>query len=158
MWSEYFPNAEVHGFDLNDFSNVQITRCVIHRGDAGNLDDLRRVAEAGPFDIVIDDASHASIHQQVALGVLFDAVTPGGCYIVEDLHWQPSDLESAQTPKTSHVLDRLRATGRLLSPHITADSAASIEKSCDSIMMFDSLSPQNVLGGSGALAVMLKRI
>lgn len=108
MWSEYFPHAEIHGFDINDFSDVELEDCTIHQGDSGRAEDLRNVASLGPFDIIIDDASHASAHQQTAFGVLFVAVRSGGYYIIEDLNWQPADLEHLDTPKTRAVLRRLK--------------------------------------------------
>jgi hypothetical protein len=63
----------------------------------GNRTDLVRLAAVGPFDVIIDDASHASRHQQIALDVLFSFVKPGGLYIIEDLHWQPPGDIGPQT-------------------------------------------------------------
>ena len=53
------------------------------------LDDLARIAAAAPgYDVIIDDASHASPHQQLAFRHLFPRLRSGGLYIIEDLHWQ----------------------------------------------------------------------
>jgi len=41
------------------------------------------------LDIIIDDASHASHHQQNAFLTLFPKLRSGGLYIIEDLRWQP---------------------------------------------------------------------
>lgn len=63
MWREYFPNATIIGFDIADFSRVPEIRGVkIVRGDMGNPDDLMSLVDNGPFDIIIDDASHTSHH------------------------------------------------------------------------------------------------
>ena len=40
----------------------------------------------GPFDIVIDDGSHAPAHQVASLTALWPHVKVGGVYLVEDLH------------------------------------------------------------------------
>src|SRR6266516_3878417 len=42
MWREYFPNADIFGFDIDDFSKVRIHRCEIVRGDMSSRDDLAR--------------------------------------------------------------------------------------------------------------------
>jgi hypothetical protein len=47
------------------------------------------------FDIIIDDASHASYHQQLAFKTLWKQLAPGGLYIIEDLHWQSPVFEAA---------------------------------------------------------------
>lgn len=107
MWLDYFPRGRIVGFDISDFSAFTGDRFCFVRGDAGVAADLDRLAaEAGDIDIVIDDASHASFHQQLAFAVLFPKVTDGGLYIVEDLHWQPAHYEShlPPTPKTADVL------------------------------------------------------
>ncbi len=107
MWRDYFANALICGFDINDFSAMDAERVRIFRGDQGNPDDLRRVINAIPeFDIIIDDGSHASYDQLVSLKTLFSALKPGGRYIIEDLHWQPAELEESlpRVPKMSVLL------------------------------------------------------
>ena len=41
------------------------------------------------FDIIIDDGSHYSPHQQKTLGYLFPKLKAGGLFIIEDLHYTP---------------------------------------------------------------------
>lgn len=104
MWLEYFPKAQISGFDISDFSHIEHERFKFFRGDAGNSDDVARLArEVGSPDIIIDDASHASYHQQHCLRHLFDSLKPGGIYIIEDLHWQSPVFEKVlpKVPKTA---------------------------------------------------------
>jgi hypothetical protein len=106
MWLEYFPNAEIFGFDIKDFSGLRKDRVTILRGDQGNPADLQRLAaEAGPLDVIIDDGSHASYHQQLTFVHLFPCLRPSGMYIIEDLHFQPPRLEGMlpSVPKTRDV-------------------------------------------------------
>jgi hypothetical protein len=106
MWLEYFPRAEIIGLDIEDFSGLRKNRLTIMQGDQGSPGDLRRVAAAvGPLDIVIDDGSHASFHQQLTFVHLFPCLRPGGMYVFEDLHFQPPRLESIlpSVPKTRDV-------------------------------------------------------
>ena len=79
MWRAYFPKATIYGFDIDDFTAVSIPGCNIFRGDMSSRDDLNKLAKSAgrPFDIVIEDASHASHHQQIAFGALFPHVESG---------------------------------------------------------------------------------
>lgn len=99
MWLDYFREARVYGFDIDDFTGVRLPRTRIFRGDQGSPDDLRKIVDECPsFDIVIDDGSHASYHQLVTLKTLFPSLKSGGLYIIEDLLWQPADLEASLPP------------------------------------------------------------
>lgn len=119
MWREYFPNAEIIGFDIQDFSAVPPTPNVhIVRGDMGNVSDLLALAEKGNFDIIIDDASHASHHQQIALSVLFLFLNEGGYYIIEDLDYQPPQWERSDAVKTKHLLKLLKMGVLSKSPYM----------------------------------------
>ena len=98
MWLEYFPNANIYGFDIFKFGvdelnrlqkdNPYLDRSIMFKGDQENTNDLEKFLSlhGGDFDIIIDDGGHTMKQQQVSLGVLFNAVKPGGYYIIEDLH------------------------------------------------------------------------
>jgi hypothetical protein len=99
MWLEYFPHARVFGFDISDFSKIQHPRFTFIRGDGGSRDDMERLARAASgFDIIIDDGSHASYHQQLAFKHLFPKLRRGGTYIIEDLQWQSPSYEGKPIP------------------------------------------------------------
>jgi len=118
MWLDYFPKANVFGFDIDDFSWVDLPRTQIVRGDQGNSDDLRKlVAKCPRFDIIIDDGSHASYDQQVTLKTLFPHLASSGLYVIEDLRWQPDDLEASLPPtrKTRDLLKDRSALDELIS-------------------------------------------
>jgi tetratricopeptide (TPR) repeat protein len=106
VWLDYFPNARVTGFDLSDFSDQRCDRFDFVRGDLGDRDDLRKIAELGrQFDIVVDDGSHATFHQMLAFAELFSLVKEGGFFVIEDLILQPEDIEAAHPP--SHKMAEL---------------------------------------------------
>jgi hypothetical protein len=108
MWREYFPKAHIYGLDISDFKRFETDWFTFFRADCGNERELRRVADSGvEFDIIIDDGSHASYHQQLALKVLFPMLKPGGIYAIEDLNWQPRRYE-AELPPTPKTTDYLR--------------------------------------------------
>src|SRR5262249_34681332 len=68
MWRAYFPNADIFGFDIDDFSRLKINRCKIVRGDMSSRDDLAKFVRTigRSIDILIEDGSHSSHHQQIA--------------------------------------------------------------------------------------------
>ena len=114
MWLEYFPSAHIFGFDISDFSHMKDDRFTFIRGDGGNEADLARLASAAPhYDVIIDDASHASLHQQLALKKLFPRLKKNGTYIIEDLQWQAPVYEdkTSNLPKTAEFLIKFFVDG-----------------------------------------------
>jgi hypothetical protein len=91
-WREYFINGDVFMFDPffiksqtvteEELQNLNITTI---RGNQLSREDLERAATHGPFDIIIDDASHSNDGVMLSLAVLLKSLSPGGVYIVEDL-------------------------------------------------------------------------
>jgi len=92
-----------------------------------------------PFDIIIEDASHASHHQQIALGVLFPHLRSGGLYIIEDLHWQDPGLEKPNVPKTNDLLKKLQILGEFESPFLSDVERAYLRDHVDRLSLYDSL-------------------
>lgn len=122
MWLDFFPEAEISGFDISDFSDVELPRAKIFQGDQSDPARLKEVAEeTGPFDIIIDDGSHASAHQQITLGTLFPYLKPGGLFVIEDAHWQPwrdqerkDGIETMQSIMTRVAIDGKPFASQLL--------------------------------------------
>jgi|TARA_R110002126_G_scaffold291793_1_gene458657 hypothetical protein len=104
MWLEYFPKGRISGLDVSDFTWFQDPRFRFLQCDLERRADLAAVTDGiAPFDIVIDDASHASHHQQSAFLELFGRVKPGGFYMIEGLRWQPDALEQPKITKTAEL-------------------------------------------------------
>lgn len=104
MWLEFFPRAEVHGLDVSDFSWFAADRFTFHRCDMDARENIARAAADMPdFDIILDDASHASHHQQNAFLELFPKLRRGGLYIIEDLRWQPRAYERPGITRTADL-------------------------------------------------------
>jgi hypothetical protein len=126
MWLEYFSRAHIFGFDISDFSHIANERFTFVQGDAGSEADLRVLANAAAcFDIVIDDGSHASYHQQLCLRELWPRLACGGLYIIEDLHWQPAayEAELPATPLTSEFLESCVVGHRFMMNPVFSDAA-----------------------------------
>lgn len=105
MWLEYFPKAHIHGLDVSDFSWFEHERFTFHRCDMDDREQIVRAIEgiSPKPDIVIDDASHASHHQQNAFLEIFPRLESGGLYVIEDLRWQPEPYEIPGITKTSEL-------------------------------------------------------
>jgi hypothetical protein len=158
MWRAYFPNADIFGFDVDDFSKVKIDRCSIVRGDMSSRDDLAGFVHTigRPIDILIEDGSHTSHHQQIAFGYLFRYIRPGGMYIIEDLHWQDEREERNDSPKTRDILRRFQIDGVIRSPYFTRKEAAYIQENLKKVHLFDSSSLE-VEDPTDALGIMVKK-
>lgn len=103
MWLEYFPKAHIHGLDVSDFSWFEHDRFTFHRCDMDDRSEITRaIEEISPAPtIVVDDASHASHHQQNAFLEIFPRLESGGLYVIEDLRWQPKPYEKPGITKTA---------------------------------------------------------
>ena len=152
MWSEYFPDAQIFGFDKSDFSNAAGPFAQIIQGDQSSRDDLSVLSAAiGCMDIIIDDALHASKHQQISFSYLFSKLNRGGIYIIEDLHYQPVEQEEKDTPKTVELLETLSTKGEWESPFATEEEKVFIENNTKRVLFFDSAA--HGFNGAKALAI-----
>jgi len=88
MWGDYFPNAEIHGFDRQGASVSPSHRMHLHVGDQADRQALNRLVQVigSELDLMVDDGGHTMEQQQVSLAFLFSHLRPGGIYILEDLH------------------------------------------------------------------------
>lgn len=88
MWQEYFPSGEITALDCEPrCMQYEGERIKVYIGAQQDRDLCQKIAaERGPFDIVIDDASHYGEAQKASLTYLYPHLKPGGYYIIEDLH------------------------------------------------------------------------
>ena len=112
MWLEFFAKAQIWGLDVSDFGWFSHERFQFVRCDMDDRANIAGVAAAmPPMDIMIDDASHASHHQQNAFLELFPRLNDGGLYIIEDLRWQPETYERKGITKTADLFQSYVQTG-----------------------------------------------
>jgi GT2 family glycosyltransferase/SAM-dependent methyltransferase len=89
IWSKYFPpGSTIVGIDRDPAcaAFATETNISVRIGDATNKDVLDRILGGAQFDVVIDNGSHRSDHVIAAFSACFGRLSPGGLYIVEDLH------------------------------------------------------------------------
>jgi len=87
LWRDYFPNGIVAGLDRETVAIDDASSHVrIYRGLQEDVALLDRIgAEAGPFDVIVDDASHVAEATRVSFWHLArHHLNPRGFFIVED--------------------------------------------------------------------------
>ncbi|MTF38975.1 glycosyltransferase domain-containing protein [Cyanobacterium aponinum] len=160
MWREYFSQANIIGFDIADFSTAPpLDQVKIIQGDMSKISDLSRLIKECPegFDVIIDDASHASHHQQIALDYLFQHLKEGGLYFIEDLHYQPPSLEVKGIIKTQHILKALVVGALIETDFFNQDTLKYLRENIDFIRFYDSQDRQFGSILSDALVVIKKK-
>lgn len=112
MWLDYFQKGEITGIDISDFSWLKDDRFTFLQCDLGDEAALDKTADQlGEFDFIIDDASHASPHQQMAFVKLFPKLALWRVYIMEGLRRQPARLEPAKFTSTTELFDSYNRDG-----------------------------------------------
>jgi hypothetical protein len=157
MWLEYFTKAQIFRFDVADFSHMSHPRFTFIRGDMNSESDLRRLAQAAlAFDVIIDNGSHASYHQQRALKLLLPNLAAGGLYIIEGLDWQPSFEDTLPSvPNTAEFLIGFFEQGRYIDNSVlSADAMNKFKQVTTSFSHFPSF---DGAGGPTKLIVLRKR-
>lgn len=93
MWQDYFPNAEIHGIDIDpECKKFERDRIRIHTGDQGDQKFLATLPQ--DFDIIIDDGSHIPQHQVGCFLYLFPYhLKDRGIYVVEDCENKPQTIK-----------------------------------------------------------------
>jgi hypothetical protein len=109
MWEEFFPNATIHGMDINPKCKAfEGGRRKIHIGDQGDAGLLKAIAaEAGGFDIIIDDGSHFVEHQVRTFELLFPTLSDHGIYVIEDLGGPAWDFAGRTTASLKPLIDAI---------------------------------------------------
>ena len=86
MWKAFYKNAEIIGIDINpeckQYEEEQIIVEIGSQNDSLFLEEI--IKKHGPFDFILDDGSHMNSDVIFSFEHLFDSVTSGGVYVVED--------------------------------------------------------------------------
>jgi len=116
-WFRYFPNADIHGFDVKWYgedvvkNNLEHLKPRVHTHIVNILENNITMSGLGflpeSMDIIIDDGPHSVSSQEGFLQKIFPCLKPGGYYIIEDIgitgngngvslfHDDPSKLQQA---------------------------------------------------------------
>lgn len=96
-WRDYFPNASVHGLDVQPDTQFDEDRIRTHVCDSTDAQQISKfLANNGvdAFDLIIDDGSHRADDQLATLRNLLPHVRGGGLYVIEDV--KPNGMLSAR--------------------------------------------------------------
>lgn len=87
LWSSYFPNARIHGIDIDPAcAGLQVSRVSVTIGSQDDLGLLATVAKScRDLRLVIDDGSHLLSHMLMTHKALWPSLSPKGIYIFEDV-------------------------------------------------------------------------
>ena len=112
MLREYFPKANIYAIDIDEIivNKNYGSNIITHLCSQIDLPKLKSIIKDVKFDIIIDDGSHITSHQQKSLGFLFSYLNPAGIYICEDLHtsYNSSYVDSKIT--TLEILEKYNKT------------------------------------------------
>lgn len=90
FWRNYFgPTATIFGIDIDPTCADRVAADISHVRIGSQADErfLNAVCEEmGGVDIVLDDGSHEAPHQRASFEVLWPLLSPGGVYMIEDVH------------------------------------------------------------------------
>lgn len=157
MWSKYFKNADIIGFDIADFSDYRKARCRVVQGDQSSKRDLNKISEllkGGKIDVIIDDALHHVKHQQISLSTLFPLLKSGGLYFIEDLHFDPLPGRDAND-SMANFLRTIQSNSVEKTYYLNESEVGELKQSIKCIRFFDS--SRIDLCGRDALAVISKK-
>ncbi len=87
MWKEYLPQSQIVGVDINaDANSYKEDRIDIVIGNAAQNETINIIKEKyKSLNIIIDDASHAWGDMRISFEKLWDVLSSGGIYIIEDI-------------------------------------------------------------------------
>jgi hypothetical protein len=119
-WYDYFPNSQIHGFDIGLDAKVKenllkLDRVKLYVVDVTKPGEVEKLGfENNTMDIIIDDAGgHTRDLQEKLLAKMWPFVKLGGHYIMEDVDGQRGgfDYEKMQNlaPLTVSILENNHA-------------------------------------------------
>ncbi|WP_299303098.1 hypothetical protein [uncultured Litoreibacter sp.] len=117
MWLKYLTKAKITAIDERAYSKVKDKRVTTIKASFDTRPPLAAIAgKLDKVDLVLDDASHLSHHQQNAFAEFFPTLKSGGLYIVEDLRFQPKNRENSGYPKTAALFQGYLRDGAFKHP------------------------------------------
>jgi demethylmacrocin O-methyltransferase len=116
MWKEYFSNSMIYGIDIDDKTHLSEERIKIFQGNQIDKEFLTNISkEYGPFDIIIDDASHINDYNTLTFSIMFPLLKNNGIYVTEDLHtcyWPEFGNKKFTDTIIKNLVDKINANGK----------------------------------------------
>lgn len=146
-WKKYFSNSKIIGLDKNPTTvNKGIEGCELIYCDQSNESLLKEIkSKILGADVIVDDGTHKMFDQQKTLAILFEALQPGGIYIVEDLHTsiecrnpakQWCGWGDASKMTALETLENFSKTGKMKSDYLTENECKYLEENIEKVEVF----------------------
>lgn len=119
IWQEYFKSAKIVGVDIDD-SGISLDNFYFEHGSQADASFISSVIRKhGPFDVILDDASHVNELSIKSFNLLRNALTPGGLYIIEDLRNSHEDItRDIQTWPGMHLNKNVNYNNKQTRPNL----------------------------------------
>lgn len=152
MWADYFSCAKIYGWDLKPYAlnefGINISTFLVNQEDRASIEKFLSILgkEKIKFDVIIDDGGHTMQGQQISLAMLWEYISPGGIYIVEDLHtslphnpyeWTGGKCLPDFSNSSLRALRDLQNTGKMSSIYMTDEEMQRITNECLSCRVYD---------------------
>ena len=85
VWRDYFPNATIHGVDIEEDCIIDEERIKTFIFRSMDLHNCKKHLFDFKYDIIIDDGDHSAISQLITLKNLLPLLKKGGLYFIEDI-------------------------------------------------------------------------
>lgn len=104
IWHDYFPNANIFGFDVYWRPKVLKNLALLKRAHSLNADAY--VPEAPSkngfalesMDLIVDDAHHERVWIDKLLEIWWPILRPGGLYVIEDAYPHGGSIDYEENP------------------------------------------------------------
>lgn len=141
MWREYFPNAEIHGIDIVEYSDNKVDNVNYHCIDIENTEALTNfINDNYDWDVVIDDGGHTMKQQQFSFKYFLGIMKKPAIFIMEDLHssfeyWK-SRHNPNNDPTTYQMIENIKNKKDFVSPYINRSEYRYCLSQIDSVDIF----------------------
>jgi hypothetical protein len=139
MLEEYFPHATIHCIDIVEESvNLKFgERVHTYLCSQDDIPKMKQIFANKKFDIIIEDGSHITSHQQIDLGFLIPYLKPKGIYICEDMHTSYHKNYIDTTETTIEIVERFQKTKEMRCDRMKEDEKRYIEENIEDVFMYE---------------------
>lgn len=144
MWKDYFgKDSKIIGIDINqdckNHENLEknINVHILNQYNDNDLDFL--ISNYKNFDIIIDDGSHINPHMIHSFNKLFNYVTDGGVYLIEDVHTSYWDIFQGGLRNENTIIEHSKKIIDSINGHHWENGVDDYTKSVNSISFYDSI-------------------
>lgn len=150
LWKDWFPHACITGIDIDPDCKKHAEKGIsIYQGDQRDSSFLKELSAGnGPWDVIIDDASHVNSWTITSFRILWPELKKHGVYVIEDLgcmdntrpphrvskyeglEYKDEELKNSSTEidQFTEELDRMAATGEVTSWNLYKNEILFIRK------------------------------